>query len=666
MSGRARITLSAEDKTAAAFAAVRQRFSGLQGDINGVGAGFAGLGATIGTVLGGFGIGALVKGVTDGLDRLNDLSDATGASVENISALENVALRTGTSFESVSGALLKFNQALNNADTGDVAEVLKAIGLSAQQLREQDPAQALLATATALQQFADDGSRARAEQLLFGRSLKDVAPLLRDLAEAGALNATVTTEQAEAAERFNRSLFAVQATAVEAGRAIFNEAVPALTAMADGFSAAGEDAQRFSLLAAAVRTVVETFAVLGAYVADTFRGVGREIGALAAQIGALASFDIQGFNAISSALKEDNERARVELDKFVQRALSANQQVREAGGGRGFVNPASVAAPSLGPIGGNRPAAKAPASELEKYLQGLRDALLKTREISAVEQARIDINRGLLGALSEGSRQQVLGLASSLDAVRALQAAEKEAAALAERGRAFTARFLTDQERFAEVLSEADELVQKQAISWKTYGRAATQGLGEALSALDKAAAAIPQLAKPLQDLSAFSDQAARNIQDTLGDSLLSVLEGNFSSIGKVWSDTLKKMVAQAAAAQLNRYLFGDTFGKEGGSMGGAVGELFKWFSGLGARASGGPVQAGRPYLVGERGPELMVPNSSGTVVPNGAIGGPQIAYTAHVTVNGDVSQMTMSYVNAALARDRAKFMRQMSIRGAN
>ena len=36
-----------------------------------------------------------------------------------------------------------------------------------------------------------------------------------------------------------------------------------------------------------------------------------------------------------------------------------------------------------------------------------------------------------------------------------------------------------------------------------------------------------------------------------------------------------------------------------------------------GYRAEGGPINAGMPYIVGEKGPELVVPNSSGTVVPN-------------------------------------------------
>lgn len=62
---------------------------------------------------------------------------------------------------------------------------------------------------------------------------------------------------------------------------------------------------------------------------------------------------------------------------------------------------------------------------------------------------------------------------------------------------------------------------------------------------------------------------------------------------------------------------------------------LFKWFAGtdlgkdLGLdpdmfthRAVGGPVSAGKRYLVGEKGPELFIPNNSGTIVPNDALGG--------------------------------------------
>jgi hypothetical protein len=51
-----------------------------------------------------------------------------------------------------------------------------------------------------------------------------------------------------------------------------------------------------------------------------------------------------------------------------------------------------------------------------------------------------------------------------------------------------------------------------------------------------------------------------------------------------------------------------------------------------GARAAGGPVQPGGSYLVGERGPELFTPSSSGNITPNGGFGG---GSTITVNVNG-------------------------------
>ena len=59
---------------------------------------------------------------------------------------------------------------------------------------------------------------------------------------------------------------------------------------------------------------------------------------------------------------------------------------------------------------------------------------------------------------------------------------------------------------------------------------------------------------------------------------------------------------------------------------------------GLSARADGGDISSGQPYLVGERGPELVVPRNSGTVIPNhalaGAMGGQVINYNGPIIQN--------------------------------
>ena len=55
--------------------------------------------------------------------------------------------------------------------------------------------------------------------------------------------------------------------------------------------------------------------------------------------------------------------------------------------------------------------------------------------------------------------------------------------------------------------------------------------------------------------------------------------------------------------------------------------------AGLGFRANGGSVTSGRPYVVGERGPELFMPGRSGGIAPTGSFGG-----GVNVVVNVDAS----------------------------
>lgn len=90
----------------------------------------------------------------------------------------------------------------------------------------------------------------------------------------------------------------------------------------------------------------------------------------------------------------------------------------------------------------------------------------------------------------------------------------------------------------------------------------------------------------------------------------------SFQSLGDSFLDMINKMVADALAARLMNALFGNfnstgTIGGTGGDIAGFLSSIFG-----GGRASGGPVQAGHAYVVGEKRPELFVPNMSGTIIP--------------------------------------------------
>ncbi|MCP2017918.1 MAG: tail tape measure protein [Erythrobacter sp.] len=91
-----------------------------------------------------------------------------------------------------------------------------------------------------------------------------------------------------------------------------------------------------------------------------------------------------------------------------------------------------------------------------------------------------------------------------------------------------------------------------------------------------------------------------------------------FDDLQRVAAGVLDQIAAQALRLGLDS-LFGGSGGGDGlgNLVGGALGALF----GLPGRATGGLVAPERPYLVGERGPELFVPTSAGRVeasVPHG------------------------------------------------
>jgi len=149
-------------------------------------------------------------------------------------------------------------------------------------------------------------------------------------------------------------------------------------------------------------------------------------------------------------------------------------------------------------------------------------------------------------------------------------------------------------------------------------------------------------------------------VTDSLFDSLIAVADGTKSaqeafadflrSIASMLVDAAKQMIAQYIAIGIARMFAGIPAPQSSGPPAGKYGTVPSLAPSLGGgtlsdpkglftpptlvsgRALGGAVGAGRPYMVGERGPELFVPGAQGNIVPNNAMGG------ANVTVNVDAS----------------------------
>lgn len=91
-----------------------------------------------------------------------------------------------------------------------------------------------------------------------------------------------------------------------------------------------------------------------------------------------------------------------------------------------------------------------------------------------------------------------------------------------------------------------------------------------------------------------------------------------FEDLGRVAARALGEIAA--AALRL-----------EGGGIGGLFGGAATGLLGVPGRATGGPVGPGRAYVVGERGPELFVPTSSGRVEAGGSPRGGAVRVTVNI-----------------------------------
>ncbi|WBO22086.1 tail tape measure protein [Sphingomonas abietis] len=129
------------------------------------------------------------------------------------------------------------------------------------------------------------------------------------------------------------------------------------------------------------------------------------------------------------------------------------------------------------------------------------------------------------------------------------------------------------------------------------------------------------------------ADQAATLIENGLARAVRSGKLG-FADLEKTALAVLSGIAAQAVKGGLAA-LFGG-----GGGSGGSGGGLLSLGSGLlssllGApgRATGGPVSPGRPYLVGERGPEWFVPAAAGSIAA-GAAAAPSRDVRVAISIN--------------------------------
>jgi hypothetical protein len=137
----------------------------------------------------------------------------------------------------------------------------------------------------------------------------------------------------------------------------------------------------------------------------------------------------------------------------------------------------------------------------------------------------------------------------------------------------------------------------------------------------------VQEFKKATDQMQEFAKAAAESIQSSFADFLFDPFKNGLKGMLSGFLNVIRRMIAEAAAATILQSLFGGFVGS-GGFLGALAGALIP-------RAMGGSVSAGTPYLVGERGPEMFVPGTSGNIVPNNKMGGVTVSPVYNIDARG-------------------------------
>jgi hypothetical protein len=144
----------------------------------------------------------------------------------------------------------------------------------------------------------------------------------------------------------------------------------------------------------------------------------------------------------------------------------------------------------------------------------------------------------------------------------------------------------------------------------------------------------VPQFEQAVSQMQEFAKSAAQNIQSAFAEFLFDPFKGGLKGMLSSFLDVTRRMLAELAAQQILGAIFG--------SFAGGTGFMASFAKAITGRASGGPVSKNTPYIVGERGPELFVPGSSGGIVPNNAMmgGGMTVAPVYNIDARGATADL--------------------------
>lgn len=174
-------------------------------------------------------------------------------------------------------------------------------------------------------------------------------------------------------------------------------------------------------------------------------------------------------------------------------------------------------------------------------------------------------------------------------------------------------------------------------------------------AAYEKARAAAEAANGPIAQFGREAADVNRQLQEAVVDGLRG-FEDALIAVAQGTKDTKAAFrdMANAIIADLLRIMIRSTITAP---IAGLFNSIIGGITGVPGRAAGGPVMAGQPYMVGERGPELFVPKNVGRIVPNHSLrgGGANYAPVYNIDARG-ADQGAVVRIEHALAKFDREF----------
>lgn len=397
------------------------------------------LGGIVSVIAGGA-FAAFVKTSINIQDEMSKSAQRAGVTTEQFSSMAYAARLASVDVGLLEKSYGKLSTLLLQAQQGKTDAVQKLATLKIDPAGLKDADALLLALSERFAAMPDGVDKTAMAVSVLGEELGPrLIPMLNQgvegitalREEAARLGVVVDTEAGRAAEAFNDNLTRMQTSVQGVAMRLTTALLPGLTAVADEFGKVRTEGGAVEVLGKGLRTVFETLAVLGANVAFVFAAVGREIGAWAAQLGALLRRDLQGFRAISDAVKADGERAVAELKDFEDRVMQLGKYAPGAGGAGA---PAAAPPPPFKPL-----PAPAPKPGEKSQMAVFELQLAEEKRVASILEAgreyakerELAYWRAILAStqLSSNDRNNILRRAAALE-VQIAGAAAKERAAL--------------------------------------------------------------------------------------------------------------------------------------------------------------------------------------------------------------------------------------------